>query len=743
MAGTEGSAANAVFVDKSFNPTDQKHPTDPGTAMKVNLPESSSEPLQEPKGGVFGNPKNLPAGASDETPSSRLSSGRKSSISGSTTRIFPIRSEIGIDPLRSPRSLPRRTSSISYLPPKNSPAGGSEGHVTKANTSSANILNDGYRRDQHRDTSGFEMQVTSGRAGLTNFQSKETANLSPPRDRISIHQENNTGFIASRFKHIVTEEGHAIITGCNSAPLKRCEDEPIHIPGAIQGFGLLVALKEESGEQLVVRIVSENSHKVIGYTPQELFKLNSFSNILADEQRDNLLDHIEFIRGEELDPASNGPDVFPISVLSRDSPRITRKLWCAMHINPSNVNLIICEFELYDDELYPLVPLADMTLEVPEDTLNCDPTDEEYIESTFNHSKPLRVLRSARKRKGEAATMEIYNIMAQVQDQLASAPNLERFLKILVGVVKELTGFHRVMIYQFDSDFHGRVVTELVDPRATKDLYRGLHFPASDIPKQARDLYMINKVRLLYDRELTTARLVCKDVEDLEPPLDLTFSYLRAMSPIHLKYLSNMAVRSSMSISINAFDKLWGLVSCHSYGSKGMRVSFPVRNMCRLIGDTASRNIERLSYASRLQARKLIDTMPIETHPSGYVVLSSDDLLDLFEADFGMLTIRKEARILGNLEHSQEALVVLEYLRMRKITSVVSSQDIREDFPDLQYPPGFNIIAGLLLVPLNVAGDDFIVLCRRSHTRKVKVCSSLMSCLVPRRFVGSELSRTA
>ena len=135
--------------------------------------------------------------------------------------------------------------------------------------------------------------------------------------------------------------------------------------------------------------------------------------------------------------------------------------------------------------------------------------------------------------------------------------------------------------------------------------------------------------------------------------------------------------------------------------------------------------------------------MPIETHPSGYVVLSSDDLLDLFEADFGMLTIRKEARILGNLEHSQEALVVLEYLRMRKITSVVSSQDIREDFPDLQYPPGFNIIAGLLLVPLNVAGDDFIVLCRRSHTRKVKVCSSLMSCLVPRRFVGSELSRTA
>jgi light-regulated signal transduction histidine kinase (bacteriophytochrome) len=195
------------------------------------------------------------------------------------------------------------------------------------------------------------------------------------------------------------------------------------------------------------------------------------------------------------------------------------------------------------------------------------------------------------------------------------------------------------------------------------------------------------------------------------------------MSPIHLKYLANMAVRSSMSISINAFDELWGLISCHSYGSKGMRVSFPIRNMCRLIGDTASRNIERLSYASRLQARKLINTVPTEAHPSGYILVSSDDLLELFDADFGLLTIRNETKILGQLEQSQEVLAMVEYLRLRKFTSVLSTQDIREDFPDIQYHPGFSIIAGLLLVPLNIEGDDFIVLFRRSQTREVKVCS--------------------
>jgi light-regulated signal transduction histidine kinase (bacteriophytochrome) len=192
------------------------------------------------------------------------------------------------------------------------------------------------------------------------------------------------------------------------------------------------------------------------------------------------------------------------------------------------------------------------------------------------------------------------------------------------------------------------------------------------------------------------------------------------MSPVHIKYLANMAVRSSMSISINAFNELWGLIACHSYGNKGMRVSFPIRKMCRLVGDTASRNIERLSYASRLQARKLINTVPTEANPSGYIIASSDDLLKLFDADFGLLSIKGETKILGKIDQSQEALAMLEYLRLRCITSVVTSQDVREDFPDLRYEPGFDVIAGLLLVPLSVGGNDFIVFFRRGQIKEVK-----------------------
>ncbi|KAI1387993.1 hsp90-like protein [Hypoxylon trugodes] len=575
-----------------------------------------------------------------------------------------------------------------------------------------------------RVTSGGPLSLFNSAASDASDKTKESTSM---RTGESSHLEDSSGhespgelsdtLMTVRFRHVVTDEGYAVITG-RDGNLQRCEDEPIHAPGAVQGFGLLIALKEETDGRLSVRIASENSKKIIGFSPQELFRLESFTEIFSEEQADNLLDHIDFIRDEEADPASNGPDVFSISVRPHQKKSI--KLWCAIHINNSHTDLIICEFELEDDQENPLRPPGELTPDEPEDTLCQNPTTEELHESTEISSRPLRILRSARQRRGEAGAMQVFDIMSQVQDQLASAPNLEKFLKILVGIVKELTGFHRVMIYQFDAAFNGKVVTELVDPAKTRDLYYGLHFPASDIPKQARDLYKLNKVRLLYDRELESARLVCRSAEDLELPLDLSHAYLRAMSPIHLKYLANMAVRSSMSISINAFNELWGLIACHSYGGQGMRVPFPIRKLCRLVGDTASRNIERLSYASRLQARKLINTMPTDQNPSGYITASSDDLIKLFDADCGMLCIRGETKILGKIGQTQEALAMLEFLRLRNFTSVLTSQDIREDFPELRYPPGFSIIAGLLYVPLSVGGHDFIVFFRRGQIREVK-----------------------
>ncbi|TDL22224.1 hypothetical protein BD410DRAFT_788955 [Rickenella mellea] len=375
---------------------------------------------------------------------------------------------------------------------------------------------------------------------------------------------------------------------------------------------------------------------------------------------------------------------------------------------------------------------------------NWFPLPDDIFESTTSHSKPLKALERmrrvnrasldrsmpksgnkarARARRGAAAagvgTMDIFAVLAQINDQLSSAHDLDTFLKVVVGVIKDLTQFHRVLVYQFDDAANGQVVAELVDWRQTHDLYKGLHFPATDIPPQAREMYKINKVRLLYDRSQATARLVVRSKADLEHPLDMTHSYLRAMSPIHVKYLANMGVRSSMSISILTFGALWGLISCHSYGLHGMRVSFPVRQMLRLLSDSISRNVERLSYAKRLHTRKLISTLPTDSHPTGYIVSNAEDLLGLFDADFGVLVIGEGAKILGPNERGQEILLFAEYLRLKQFNLIQMSQAVSEDFPDLQLPSGVDAIAGLLYVPLSKGGRDFICFLRKGQLRDV------------------------
>ncbi|KAI0373858.1 hypothetical protein BV20DRAFT_988964 [Pilatotrama ljubarskyi] len=374
------------------------------------------------------------------------------------------------------------------------------------------------------------------------------------------------------------------------------------------------------------------------------------------------------------------------------------------------------------------------------------PSPEDILESTTSRSKPLLALERLRRTRGPAedraapetvegvpsrrvlrrrrgagvvGMMDVFAVMAQINEQLGAAPDLETFLKVTAGVVKDLTQFHRVLVYQFDEAWNGQVVAELVDWNQTHDLFRGLHFPATDIPAQARELYALNKVRLLYDRGLPTARLVVRSKADLEKPLDMTHCYLRAMSPIHLKYLENMGVRASMSVSIIAFGTLWGLVACHSYGPHGMRVSFPVRQMLRLLSQSISRNIERLSYAQRLHTRKLINTMPTDQHPGGYIVSNADDLLGLFDADYGVLVIGEGAKILGPNQHGQEILIVAEYLRLKQFTTLQVSQAVTVDFPDLQLTNGLEVIAGLLYVPLSAGGRDFIAFLRKGQPRQV------------------------
>jgi len=165
-------------------------------------------------------------------------------------------------------------------------------------------------------------------------------------------------------------------------------------------------------------------------------------------------------------------------------------------------------------------------------------------------------------------------------DQLLKEEEIAAFAGILTAMAREITGLDRVMIYRFEDDWSGTVIGESVDPR--QGGFLNLRFPASDIPKIARDLYRITPYRQIPDSSASSVGILSAgDVQ-----LDLTFADLRSVSPLHIQYLRNMGVASSFSIPIIVQESLWGLLAAH--GMRSAQLSQEViGHLRRLVRDYA------------------------------------------------------------------------------------------------------------------------------------------------------------
>ena len=169
-------------------------------------------------------------------------------------------------------------------------------------------------------------------------------------------------------------------------------------------------------------------------------------------------------------------------------------------------------------------------------------------------------------------------------------------LQAITRQVKDLTGFDRVLLYRFDQAGHGTVLTE--ENNGTLPSYLDLRFPASDIPQQARELYVLNTVRIIPDATYVPSPLRATTQPTVEG-LDLSMSLLRSVSPIHLEYMRNMGTLSSMSISIVCDGKLWGLISGHH--AKPHSVPYLVRSACDLLTRIVSSQLMAFRTASKLE----------------------------------------------------------------------------------------------------------------------------------------------
>jgi len=163
---------------------------------------------------------------------------------------------------------------------------------------------------------------------------------------------------------------------------------------------------------------------------------------------------------------------------------------------------------------------------------------------------------------------------------------LHSMLKTAAFEIKKIIQYDRVMIYQFGEEGHGVVVAE--EKNSDLKPFLGMHYPASDIPKQARELYKINLTRILADVDMDCPAILSNKGQNT--PLDLTHSVLRAVSPIHIQYLKNMGVAASFSISLLSHGELWGLIACHNYSPKF--IDYKAREAAKLIGQILSPALE-------------------------------------------------------------------------------------------------------------------------------------------------------
>jgi light-regulated signal transduction histidine kinase (bacteriophytochrome) len=182
---------------------------------------------------------------------------------------------------------------------------------------------------------------------------------------------------------------------------------------------------------------------------------------------------------------------------------------------------------------------------------------------------------------------DVQDMMSSMLTKILGAKTLKETLAFCVEQVKNIIGYDRVMIYRFGEDGHGEVVAEGLNEGL--ESFYGLHYPASDIPKQARELYKKNLVRIIADVYSEDAQILAKDETTAATPLDLTDSVLRAVSPIHIQYLKNMGVDASFSVSLIANGELWGLIACHHYSPK--LIDYRKRNSCKIIGQLLSTSL--------------------------------------------------------------------------------------------------------------------------------------------------------
>ncbi len=441
------------------------------------------------------------------------------------------------------------------------------------------------------------------------------------------------------------------------ADLTNCERELIHLAGSVQPHGVLIAV-DEFLMQIVQ--VSANVDTLLGVGAESL--LNQPLSLLGA----GFADRVASI-------AASGGIADPVPFTCRVSAMgKTAEFEGTAHRIAAGVLLV---------EIAPV-----------------DPVDARVKTVTFDGPQLVEHLGVSVHRFSAAATI----------GTLADA---------VVRRFRDMLGYDRVMVYKFDPDGHGKIIAEARDPRLETLL--GHHYPSTDIPQRARELYIRNRLRVLVDVNYAAAALVPRQLPGTGEELDMSMCHLRSMSPLHLQYLKNMGVTATLVVSLVRAGKLWGLIACHHYAPRNLH--FAVRAAADLLAEVVSTRIAAIeNYAHAqvaIQVRRLEQRLIEATSTEGdwrlALFRNPQTLLRPLDATGAALFYEGEILTSGEVPSTPQLRALAQWVHGRDVDGLFSSSSVERSNPDLDSLTP--TASGVLAVRLSTSRADYLMWFRKEQ----------------------------
>lgn len=305
----------------------------------------------------------------------------------------------------------------------------------------------------------------------------------------------------------------------------------------------------------------------------------------------------------------------------------------------------------------------------------------------------------------------------------SEAASLYALCQMATASVRRVAQYDRVMIYRFMADGSGWVIAESRTPELAPFL--DLHYPAADIPQQARALYLKSWLRLITQVDYDPAPLTPTLNPRTGKPLDMSYAILRDVSPIHREYLRNMGIDASMSISIIVAGKLWGLIACHHNSPR--LLPRHLRAVCELFGSMFSLQLEARErseqFEARLASRKILQELMlnlagVDDYAYG-LTQQTPNLLDYIHggdialdgARGGGVAVRVEGDItfLGSTPDRAQITALTDWLTsyMTETEGVFATDRLSEIYPAAK--AFANVASGMLVIAVSRDPSDFIL----------------------------------